>query len=122
MPLQDKEARRKYHREYLRRRYSEDAEYRKRHREVVAKTRERAKLAIKQVVAQFRASGCSLCDERAACCLTAHHRDRSEKEFDLGNYLATGVSPARFLAELSKCVCVCFNCHAKIHAGLLGAP
>ena len=25
-------------------------------------------------------------------------------------------------AELAKCICVCQNCHAKVHAGLLQVP
>jgi predicted HNH restriction endonuclease len=54
-----------------------------------------------------------------ACCLSAHHLDPAKKDFAIGRFLSNGASAKRVLAELVKCICVCENCHRKIHAGLI---
>lgn len=60
---------------------------------------------------------CSVCDEREPCCLEMHHKNPAEKEFSLGKrgkkrLIAT-------LKEAEKCICLCSNCHKKVHAGLI---
>jgi len=53
--------------------------------------------------------------------LNAHHIDPSTKTFGLSN---KGLcrSWAKILSELKKCVLLCSNCHAEIHAGLKIIP
>ncbi len=61
--------------------------------------------------------GCCFCEESASCCLDFHHPfENKEKGV---SYWVAGKSFENIVNEISKCVCVCSNCHRKIHAGLL---
>jgi hypothetical protein len=40
----------------------------------------------------------------------------------VGNYGSRQPSLENFIAELAKCICVCENCHRKIHAGVIVLP
>jgi hypothetical protein len=71
----------------------------------------------KQITEKVRATGCVCCGEKELCCLDLHHRDPSEKEFTISQYRTIAVE--RLLEEIKKCIVVCKNCHAKIHAGLI---
>lgn len=62
---------------------------------------------------ETRGGKCMDCGYSA--CLSAlelHHRNRSEKEFGLGQFSG---SVARYLAEAQKCDLVCANCHRLCH-------
>ncbi len=74
---------------------------------------------VRALVDEFKRQGCCRCRERAACCLDAHHPDPKVKEFSLFTIRYRRYALERVVAELAKCECVCRNCHAKIHAGLL---
>jgi len=50
-------------------------------------------------------------------CLDFHHKDPNEKDFTIGKY--RNKSKENLLKEIEKCVCVCSNCHRKIHAGII---
>lgn len=55
--------------------------------------------------------------DRFSCSLDLHHKDRKGKD---PNYRSMrGWSWQKILLELKKCVLLCKNCHAAIHAGLL---
>ena len=41
----------------------------------------------------------------------------NEKEFTIGKH--QGRSREWLLEEIKKCVCLCSNCHRKIHAGII---
>lgn len=119
MPLKDPVQRRAYTRRYNRERRESDPKfkadtYARRDKWRATAAEERA-----QILAEFRAAGCKHCDETTACCLDAHHRDPAGKDFSPGDANNRCMSPERFRAELAKCDCVCKNCHAKIHAGLI---
>lgn len=118
MPRKDPVARRKYHREYMRRRYAEDPDFRERHRARTRKNDIRYRKAGDKVIAEFKANGCSICDESEPCCLSAHHV-RGGKEFSIGDARRRGISAKRIKDELLKCTCLCENCHRKVHAGVL---
>lgn len=60
---------------------------------------------------------CMKCGENTSCCLEFHHVDPTTKKFDIGGN--TTRSWSLVLKELEKCVCLCSNCHKKLHAGLL---
>lgn len=61
-------------------------------------------------------SSCCFCGEAEACCLDFHHTGDKDKDV---SYFTAVKSVARLCDEISKCICVCSNCHRKIHAGLL---
>ena len=50
-----------------------------------------------------------------------HHKDFSKKKFELS---ARGITRAfkKTLEEAKKCILICSNCHAEIHAGLIKIP
>jgi hypothetical protein len=58
---------------------------------------------------------CARCGESHPATLTFHHREPSEKSFEIGNMLKVKVSLKRLLAEIHKCEVLCANCHAKEH-------
>lgn len=60
---------------------------------------------------------CALCDEDNSACLDFHHLDPTTKEFGIGGRLH--VSWERVLLEVQKCICICSNCHRKLHAGYI---
>ena len=47
--------------------------------------------------------------------LVFHHRNPSEKEFNLGD--KRGYNEQRLMEELNKCDLLCSNCHIEIHSG-----
>lgn len=60
--------------------------------------------------------GCCHCDETHLSCLEFHHLDPTQKDFQVSN---RSNAWSRIALELMKCVCVCANCHRKIHDGVL---
>jgi hypothetical protein len=66
-------------------------------------------------------NGCIICGEKAPCCLDFHHINPSDKKYGLSQIRQTG-SIETIMEEVSKCVVVCRNCHAKIHAGKIKLP
>ena len=49
--------------------------------------------------------------------LEFHHLDASTKDFNFGNL--KNFKWETIKKELDKCVCICSNCHKKLHAGLI---
>ena len=121
MPLKDRAARRAYHNAYIERRLQEP-EYKKKHLARAGHARKSNKARFAAVVAEFRRHGCRLCPEAEHCCLVAHHLDPKTKDFDIGGSDRHRVSIDRLRRELAKCVCLCHNCHAKVHAGSVTLP
>lgn len=76
----------------------------------------------KEILAEFRLLGCRICKELEPCCLVAHHVDPSKKEYRIGEARGLGIGIERFKSELAKCVCLCENCHRKVHAGIASLP
>ncbi len=56
---------------------------------------------------------CNKCGFSHPAALDFHHKNSSEKEFNLGN-IRLSVSKEKFLKELEKCEVLCANCH-RIH-------
>ena len=56
------------------------------------------------------------CGESDPACLDFHHKDPSLKVAPISDMITNCVSTEAFLAELSKCVCICSNCHRKHEA------
>lgn len=59
---------------------------------------------------------CCICGETAKCCLEFHHL--RDKHFNISHSLKWVTTEALIL-ELRKTVCICRNCHAKLHNGLI---
>jgi len=49
------------------------------------------------------------------------HHANGTKERDV-SYFANAKSYKKMLLEIRKCICVCSNCHRKIHAGKIETP
>lgn len=72
----------------------------------------RRKLKLRAV--EYKGGKCTLCGyNKCVAALVFHHLDGDEKEFRLG---AKTLSWERIKAEADKCILVCANCHAEIHA------
>jgi hypothetical protein len=61
---------------------------------------------------------CYFCDECERCCLDFHHKDSLQKDRNV-SHMVTTHSWANVLKEIEKCICVCSNCHRKIHAAII---
>lgn len=58
---------------------------------------------------------CIICGESEPCCIDFHHINPDTKEFTISQHLGKGRDVLR--KEISRCICVCANCHRKIHFG-----
>ncbi len=61
-----------------------------------------------------RQHSCVDCEESHPVCLDFHHIDPTTKEFSIGQKCRT-YSKERIIAEIKKCICLCSNCHRKLH-------
>jgi len=79
----------------------------------VVSWRQKAKLrAIK-----YKGGCCQICGyDKCVRALSFHHLDVNHKDFGIS---AVSRSWSTIQAELDKCVLLCLNCHAEVHAGLL---
>jgi hypothetical protein len=71
----------------------------------------------REVIGNFKKQ-CAICGESTKCCLEIHHLH--EKRFNVSqaaNYTGT----EELKKELKRCICLCANCHKKVHAGLYKA-
>ena len=109
-----RERNRVYQKEYLL-----NTENKKKHLARVSSTNRRMRESIRQLIAEFKVGGCELCGESEACCLSAHHIDPTKKLFNIGDAIRPMMTVETVLKEIDKCACLCHNCHAKIHAGVL---
>lgn len=60
---------------------------------------------------------CIICGESEPVCIDFHHINPTEKEFTIGRCRSR--SKEWLSKEISKCVCLCSNCHRKVHAGII---
>jgi hypothetical protein len=108
--------RRAYHKEYMRRRYQVDPVFREKQRARNTINKRRYRAQVDDVLSAFHVRGCMACQESDTACLVAHHLDPTGKEFNLGDARRLNMSARRVASELTKCVCLCSNCHMKLHA------
>lgn len=77
------------------------------------------KQQIKAVINQIKESlKCVFCKENTPCCLDFHHLDSNNKNNEV-SYLASAKNIHKVVEEINKCICVCSNCHRKIHADFI---
>lgn len=69
-----------------------------------------------KVLLKRKKSRCIICGEEEYCCLEVHHiRD---KIYNISQ--AVKILPTKlFSIELSKTICVCSNCHKKLHNNII---
>ncbi len=95
-----------------RRRYIDRAEYLKK---AVAGRRKKLRL----MAVEYAGGVCTVCGYSACMnALVFHHPDPTQKVFGLS---ARGITRSweKIKAEVDKCVLVCSNCHAEIHARMV---
>jgi len=57
---------------------------------------------------------CGRCGESDNACLDWHHVDPSQKEASV-SYMLCNNSKKTIMEEIQKCICLCSNCHRKLH-------
>lgn len=61
---------------------------------------------------------CTVCGyNRCKEALEFHHLDPKHKDFSISSRVS--ISKETLNKELSKCVCLCANCHREVHVGLI---
>ena len=109
---EQREAKREYEREYRKRRYHEDPEYRARKKATDAAWYARM---VEEVKAHKLKHGCIRCGyKKCARALQFHHTD-DNKEFTISGSKAIHKGREKLWAEIEKCEILCANCHAEEH-------
>jgi hypothetical protein len=57
--------------------------------------------------------GCYHCGEDDPTMLSFHHLDPSTKKYLISSKRL--FNPDKFWEEVNKCICLCLNCHSKLH-------
>lgn len=66
---------------------------------------------------------CGICGyEKCTQALSFHHLDPNQKDFSFGRLIKLAKAWLTIVKELRKCVCLCHNCHAEVHAGIADIP
>ncbi len=108
MPYKDKEKRREYQKEYMRKWYVEN---RAKHISYVRNRDKKIKLWLKEYKATLK---CEKCEENHPACLDFHHINPKDKKFSIGR-IKDFMSRRVLKAEIAKCRVLCSNCHRKEH-------
>jgi len=74
---------------------------------------DRYRKKVADVLLEYR-TPCVECGESDPCVIDFHHVDPSKKSFSIGRKRN---SIPLIIKEIEKCVCLCANCHRKLHAG-----
>lgn len=69
----------------------------------------------KKIAEQYKTK-CILCGESSKCCLEFHHI--GIKHFNISRSLRY-ITPKQLIDELKLTVCLCKNCHSKVHNNIL---
>ena len=65
---------------------------------------------------------CLFCGEDEKVCIDFHHIDDNTKSFEVAQAISKYRNFDIIQQEIDKCVCLCANCHRKLHAGLFSLP
>lgn len=68
--------------------------------------------ANREILRRFKGI-CAICGEDDINCLEVHHI--GDKHFSVSSMI-NNVSTKELKEELKECICVCANCHKKIHS------
>ena len=108
MPIKDKEKRREYQREYMRKWYEDN---KAKH---IGYVRAREKKMLTWLKEYKSSLGCGNCGENHPACLEFHHINPKEKKFSLGR-AKSHLTMKSLKTEIAKCRVLCANCHRKKH-------
>lgn len=103
--------RQEYKRNWHANRQATDPEYRDRKLQAAKKYRQE----IKEFVNSFKIM-CMRCGENHPACLVFHHKDPTQKLFDIAAGIAAGYGKEKLRSEITKCSVLCANCHRKLHS------
>lgn len=111
MAFKDPEKRREYARRYY---YEKDREKQKR------RVKARRTQLFKDYATYKSSKKCLHCGEADPICLEFHHIDPATKDIDPGLMVTHwGWTIERIVEQLeATCICLCSNCHKKIHRDL----
>lgn len=84
------------------------------------RTSDTVKSRLDKLYQEKEKSQCFFCGEKEMCCLDYHHVDPAQKDGTVREAFIRSLEDG--IAELSKCLLVCANCHRKIHMGKLIIP
>ena len=82
--------------------------------DVAAQSREARKRKKEWYNAIMADKNCVKCGESDVACLDWHHTDPTQKEAAV-SYMLCNNSKKAILEEIQKCICLCSNCHRKLH-------
>ena len=116
------EAQREYARNYYHTKLKNNEDFKVKSRQKSRESQRKKKETLHSLVREFRVNGCLICQEQDPSCLQAHHIDPEQKDFSISRARKLGATEDRIRGELAKCVCLCANCHFKVHAGRLSLP
>lgn len=109
MPFKNKEEKLKWQRKYNKTHYYK-------HRESYIATQRKRKDSIRKWFTEYKMSlRCFDCSERHFACLDFHHVNPKEKENGVSLMVFNANSIEKIKKEISKCIVLCKNCHAKRH-------
>ncbi len=114
--VRDREKHNKWQREWVRKKYHSNPEHREKAKAATRKAKKKHTVAAKKLLREFRKDGCSKCNETNHDTLCAHHRKPENKKAHIGRMISSNVATKTIAEELKKCICLCLNCHAKLHA------
>lgn len=95
-------------------------EHTEKHRTEIRQRRNRKRREMRSLINGIKAKyGCRACEEKDFVCLDFHHLCADVKDFTVAQAIAFEWKLEKLIAEINKCVCLCANCHRKVHAGKL---
>ena len=106
-----------YYRQYRERNRDKLSKY---HTDYIKRRRQAGDDPRKALMVEARKAGCLICGEKTECCLSFHHVNPRRGGITVA--MAAQRSLAAVMRELKGCVCLCENCHRKVHAGLVQLP
>lgn len=74
--------------------------------------------SVKEFYDAIKSRGCCFCPEKEPVAIDFHHL--SGKDYGIAQM--SNMNIAAVQKEIEKCVCICSNCHRKLHANLITLP
>lgn len=96
---------------------------RKRSVEIVYKSQKRKHHILFGILDQIKSyNSCCICSETDPVVLEFHHKDSKTKSFGISYAVISNYNTNLILMEIEKCMCICKNCHARVHAHTIEQP
>lgn len=71
---------------------------------------------LKLFAVNYLGNQCSICGyKKCLRALVFHHKNPTEKDFQIGTQSFYTLNKKELMVELDKCILVCANCHAELH-------